>query len=71
MIDRFLAAVQRGIAGAIGILVLAALLVGLVIWGRNNPQALQALVGKLVDAAVSLISWLSDQLVRALDQGGD
>lgn len=71
MIDRFLAAVQRGIAGAIGILILAALLVGLVIWGRNNPQALQALVGKLVDAAVSLVSWLSDQLVRALDRSGD
>jgi hypothetical protein len=71
MIDRFLAAIQRGIAGVLGILILAALLVGLVIWGRDNPEALQALVGKLVDAAVSLISWLSDQLVRALDQGGD
>jgi hypothetical protein len=71
MIERFLAAVQRGIAGLIGILILVALLVGLVFWARNNPEALQALVGKLVDAAVSLISWLSDQIVKALDQGGD
>ena len=75
MIDRFLAAVQRGIAGVIGILILFALLVGLVIWAKNDPEAVQALVGKLVgklvQAVVSLISWLSDLIVHALDQGGE
>jgi hypothetical protein len=71
MIDRFVAAVQRGIAGVIGILILFALLVGLVIWAKNDPDALQALVGKLVQAVVSLVSWLCDLIVRALDQGGD
>ena len=71
MIDRFLAAVQRGIAGVIGILILFALLVGLVIWAKNDPDALRALVGKLVQAVVSLVSWLCDLIVRALDQGGD
>jgi len=71
MIDRFVAAVQRGIAGVIGILILFALLVGLVIWAKNDPDALQALVGKLVQAVMSLISWLCDLIVRALDQGGD
>jgi len=71
MIDRFLAGIQRGIAGVIGVLVLFALLVGLVIWARDNPQALQVLVGKLVDAVVSLVSWLCDLIVRALDQAGE
>jgi hypothetical protein len=71
VIDRFLAAIQRVIAGVIGILVLFALLVGLVIWAKNDPQALQALVGKLVDAAVSLVSWLCDLIVRAVDQAGE
>lgn len=71
MIERFLAAVQRGIAGAIGVLMLVALLVGLVFWARDNPDALQALVGKLVEAAVSLVSWLCDQIVEALDRGDD
>jgi hypothetical protein len=71
MIDRFVAAVQRGIAGAIGILIMFALLVGLVMWVKNDPDALQALVGKLVQAVVSLVSWLCDLIVRALDQGGD
>jgi len=71
MIDRFVAAVQRGIAGVIGILILFALLVGLVMWAKNDPDALQALVGKLVQAVVSLVSWLCDLIVRALDQGGD
>jgi len=71
MIDRFLAGIQRGIAGVIGVLVLFALLVGLVTWARDNPQALQVLVGKLVDAVVSLVSWLCDLIVRALDRAGE
>jgi len=71
MMDRFLAGIQRGIAGVIGVLVLFALLVGLVIWARDNPQALQVLVGKLVDAAVSLVSWLCDLIVRALGRSGE
>ena len=71
MMDRFLAGIQRGIAGVIGVLVLFALLVGLVIWARDNPQALQVLVGKLVDAVVSLVSWLCDLIVRALDRAGE
>ena len=70
MIERFLAGVQRAIAGVIGILVLFALLVGLVLWARNDPEALRALVGKLVEAAVSVITWLCDLIVRALDQDG-
>jgi hypothetical protein len=56
---------------SIGILILFALLVGLVMWANNDPDALQALVGKLVQAVVSLVSWLCDLIVRALDQGGD
>jgi len=71
MIDRFLAGIQRGIAGVIGILVLFALLVGLVIWARDNPQALQVLVGKLADAVVSLVSWLCELIVRALERAGE
>lgn len=71
MIERFLVGVQRAIAGVLGILVLFGLLIGLVLWARNDPEALRALVAKLVDAAVSLISWLCDLIVRALDQAGE
>lgn len=71
MIERFLVGVQRLLASVIGVLVMFGLLIGLVIWARNDPAALQALVAKLVNAAVSLISWLLDMLVRSLDQGGN
>jgi hypothetical protein len=71
MIERFLIGVQRAIAGVVGILVLFALLVGLVLWGSNDPEGLQALVGKLVEAAVAVITWLCDLLVRTLDGAGD
>ena len=71
MIERFMLGVQRAIAGAVGILVLFALLVGLVLWGSNDPDGLQALVGKLVEAAVAVITWLCDLLIRTLDQAGD
>ena len=71
MIERFLIGVQRAIAGVLGILVLFGLLIGLVLWARNDPEALRALVAKLVDAAVSLITWLCDLIVGTLDQAGD
>lgn len=71
MIERFLIGVQRAIAGVLGILVLFGLLIGLVLWASNDPEGLRALVGKLVDAAVALITWLSDLIVRTLDQAGD
>jgi hypothetical protein len=71
MIERFLIGVQRAIAGVLGILVLFALLVGLVLWARNDPEALRALVAKLVDAAVALVTWLCDLIVRTLDEGGN
>ena len=71
MIERFLIGVQRAIAGVLGILVLFGLLIGLVLWARNDPEALQALVAKLVDAAVALVTWLSDLIVRTLDPAGD
>jgi hypothetical protein len=71
MIERFLIGVQRALASVIGVLVMFGLLVGLVIWARNDPAALQALVTKLVNAAVSLVTWLLDLLVRTLDQGGN
>ena len=71
MIERFLIGVQRAIAGVVGILVLFALLVGLVLWGSNDPEGLQALVGKLVEAAVALVTWLCDLIVRTLDGAGD
>ena len=71
MIERFLIGVQRAIAGVVGILVLFALLVGLVLWGSNDPDGLQALVGKLVEAAVALVTWLCDLIVRTLDGAGD
>lgn len=71
MIERLLVGIQRAIAGVLGILVLFGLLVGLVIWARNDPQALQALVGKLVDAAVAIITWLCDLIVSTLDKAGE
>lgn len=71
MIDRLLAAVQRGIAGVIGVLILFGLLVGLVIWARSDPDAVQALVGKLVEAVVSIVTWLCDLVIRTLGGAGN
>lgn len=71
MIERFLYAVQRMIAGVVGIVVLFALLAGLVLWAKTHPEALQALAGKLVDAVVWLVSWLADLVVSALSRAGE
>ena len=71
MIERFLYAVQRAIAGVVGIVVLFALLAGLVLWAKAHPEALETLAGKLVDAVVWLISWLADLVVSALSKAGE
>jgi uncharacterized iron-regulated membrane protein len=71
MIERFLYAVQRTIAGVVGIVVLFALLAGLVLWLKAHPEALEALAGKLVDAVVWLVSWLADLVVTALSRAGE
>lgn len=71
MIDRFLIGIQRLIGGVIGIVLLFGLLVGLVVWARSDPANLQAVVTKLVQAAVALIVWLCDLVVRAVGQAGD
>ena len=70
MIERFVYAVQRLIAGAVGIVVMFALLVGLVLWAKANPQALEALAGKAVDAIVWFISWLAGLISSALSLAG-
>ena len=56
MIERFLIGLQRMLASVIGVLVLFALLIGLVTWARNDPAALQALVGKLASLQTDRIS---------------
>jgi uncharacterized membrane protein len=71
MIERFLYAVQRTIVGAIGIVVMFAVLAGLVMWAKTHPDSLAALAGKLVDAVVWLVSWLANLFASALSQAGE
>ena len=71
MIERFLYAVQRSIAGVLGSVLLFALLAGRVLWAKSNPQALEALAGKIVDAVVWLASWLAGLVASALPQAGE
>ena len=71
MIERLLVGIQRAIAGVMGILILFGLLIGLVLWARNDPEALEALVSKLVDAAVAVVTWLCDLIIHALDKAGE
>lgn len=71
MIERFLYALQRSIAGLVGIVVLFALLAGLVMWAKAHPEALEELAGKAVDAVVWLVSWLAGLISSALSQAGE
>jgi uncharacterized membrane protein len=71
MIERFLYAVQRAITGAIGIVLLFAVLAGLVLWAKAHPDSLETLAGKLVDAVVWLVTWLANLFASALSQAGE
>lgn len=71
MIERFVYALQRMLAGAMGIVVLFALLAGLVMWAKTHPDSLEALAGKLIDAVVWLVTWLANLVASTLSSAGE
>lgn len=67
MIERFMAGLQRLIAGAIGILLLLGLLVGLVAWAASDPEAIKELAARVVDGVVVAITWLGGLIADIVD----
>ena len=66
MIAKAVAAVVGGLQGVLKILILWALIIGLIVWWKANPEQGQALFSKAFDAVASIVNWVCDQIIRLL-----
>lgn len=70
MIQRMVGGAVNALTGAIKIVLLFGVLVGLVVWARNDPEAWKALMAKVAGAGVALVNWVADLVVGLLDKTG-
>ena len=70
MIDKMVSGAVNALTGAIKVVVLFGILVGLVVWAQADPESWKAAMAKIAGLGVALISWAADQLAGLLDQAG-
>jgi|tagenome__1003787_1003787.scaffolds.fasta_scaffold18718336_2 ABC-type nitrate/sulfonate/bicarbonate transport system substrate-binding protein len=56
----------KALLGAIKVVLLVVVLIALVAWAKANPDAAQAVLNKVADAAAAIISWVADWITREL-----
>lgn len=56
----------KALLGAIKIVLLVVILIALVAWAKANPTTAQEALNKVVAAAVAIVNWVCDWIVRAL-----
>lgn len=63
MIDKVVDGAISALVGALKIVALFGILVGLVVWAQADPEAWKALLAQVAGAGVALISWVCDLIV--------
>lgn len=70
MIDRLVYGALSALGGAIKVVLLFGVLVGLVVWARTNPESWKDAMSAVAGLGVSFVTWLCDLLQGWLDQAG-
>ena len=70
MITKMVDGAIAGLVGAIKVVILFGILVGLVVWARQDPESWKAVMAQLAGVGVALVSWVCDLIVSLLDQSG-
>jgi hypothetical protein len=70
MIDKMVSGAVNALTGAIKVVVLFGVLVGLVVWARQDPESWKAVMAQVAGVGVALVSWVCDLIVSVLNQGG-
>lgn len=68
MIDKLVSGALSALGGAIKVVLLFGVLVGLVVWARTNPESWKAAMAQVAGLGVSFVSWLANLLQGWLDQ---
>ncbi|HVQ91521.1 MAG TPA: hypothetical protein VMU51_10840 [Mycobacteriales bacterium] len=70
MIQKMVSGALSALTGAIKVVLLFGVLVGLVIWARNDPEAWKQLMAKVAGAGVMLVTQVADLVIGLLDKAG-
>ncbi len=71
MIDKLVSGALSALGGAIKVVLLFGVLVGLVVWARTNPESWKAAMSQVAGLAVSFVTWVCSVLQGWLDQAGN
>jgi uncharacterized protein YgfB (UPF0149 family) len=71
MIDRLVAGALNALSGAIKVVLLFGVLVGLVVWAGTNPESWKAAMSAVAGLGVAVVTWLAELLQTWLDQASD
>lgn len=63
MIDKMVGGAVNALVGALKIVALFGVLVGVVVWAKADPEAWKALMAQVAEAGVALISWVCALIV--------
>jgi hypothetical protein len=70
MIQKLVSGAVTALTGAIKIVLLFGVLVGLVVWARHDPEAWKTLMGKIASAGIALVTWVADLVISLLNKAG-
>lgn len=58
------------LVGAIKVVLLFGVLVGLVVWAKTNPESWKAVMSQVAGVGVALVTWVCDLIVSLLPKAG-
>jgi hypothetical protein len=70
MIDKLVGGAVHALTGALKVVVLFGVLVGLVVWARTNPDSWKAVMADVAGVGVAFVTWVCDLLLSLLDNAG-
>jgi uncharacterized membrane protein len=67
MIDKLVGGALNALSGAIKVVVLTGILVGLVVWARTNPESWKSAMSAVAGLGISFVEWVAGTLQSWLD----
>ena len=70
MIDKMVSGAVNALTGAIKVVILFGVLVGLVVWASNDPESWKAVMADIAGMLVALVRWAVGLIEDLLNQAG-
>ena len=70
MLTKMVDGAISALVGAIKVVVLFGILIGLVVWAKTNPDSWKAVMSQIAGAGVALVTWICDLIVSLIPTSG-